>query len=510
MSKQSRRPNREAVKEERKQRRRLQKELRKAQLAEGVAACPGAVIANRKSTYETREEEQQERQEAVTEQVRIFRERLPILLESLAAIEDPRNPKKTKHKLTVLMMYGILTFVYHMASRRQANRKMTRPVFVENLKLLFPELETIPHHDTLGRLLEHIDVEKIEEAHVELVRSLIRKKKFRHYLINNCYPIAIDGTQKHVRGARWAAECLERRVGNPEEGKKQYFVYTLEANLAFHNGMTIPLMTEFLDYLAGDEGNDKQDCELKAFKRLSTRLKAVFSHLPILLLLDGLYPNGPILELCRKKNWDYMVVLQDESLKSVWADYEAFKQLGESQCLERTWRGRFQRFEWANDIVYEYGNNSKKRLSLHVVVCEEAWKEIDPHTQETVTKTSRHAWISRRPLSQANVHERCNLGARHRWSGIESSINVEKRQGYQYEHCFSYNWNAMKGYHYLMRLAHLVNELAKYSRCLVRLVRALGFRGLIEFIRESIAAPWLIEGEVRQRLRVPYQLRFAT
>jgi hypothetical protein len=36
---------------------------------------------------------------------------------------------------------------------------------------------------------------------------------------------------------------------------------------------------------------------------LAQRLKAGFSHLPILLLLDGLYPNGPIIALCRQYNW---------------------------------------------------------------------------------------------------------------------------------------------------------------------------------------------------------------
>ncbi len=510
MSKKSRRAKREAVKEDTKQRKRTQKELREKQRAEGLVARPRTVIANRKCNYETKEEEQQARQEAVTEQVRIFRNQLPTLLKRLAQIKDPRNPKKVKHKVTVLMIYGILTFVFHMASRRKANQEMTRPMFVENLELLFPELETMPHHDTLGRLLERIDVEKIEEAHVDLVRCLIRKKKFRRYLINNCYPIAVDGTQKFARDTPWSEECLERRVGKPEDGKMQYFVYTLEANLGFRNGMTIPLVTEFLNYLEGDEGNDKQDCELKAFKRLSKRLKAMFSHLPILLLLDGLYPNGPILELCRKRNWDFMIVLQDESLKSVWHEFAGIKKLGESKCLERVWHGRLQRFEWVNNIVYEYGNNLTKKQTVHVVVCEETWEDVDKKTGEIVTKKSRHAWISRRPLSPKNVHERCNLGARHRWSGIESSFNVEKHQGYQYEHCFSHNWKAMKGYHYLMRLAHLINELAKYSRCLVKFVRELGFRGLIDFIRETIVGPWLIAEQVLQRLRAPYQLRFSS
>ena len=102
-----------------------------------------------------------------------------------------------------------------------------------------------------------------------------------------------------------------------------------------------------------------------------------------------------------------------------------------------------------------------------------------------VTKNSRHAWISSDPLNKRNVHERCNLGARHRW-GIESGILVEKQQGYQYEHCFSYDWNAMTGYHYLMRLGHLFNVLIEYSECFVKAIKDMGVRGLIHFIRQTM------------------------
>ena len=65
-------------------------------------------------------------------------------------------------------------------------------------------------------------------------------------------------------------------------------------------------------------------------------------------------------------------------------------------------------------------------------------------------------------MKRLNLHARCNLGARYRW-GIETGFLVEKHQGYSYEHVFSKNWNAMKGYHYLMRLAHLFNTLARFS-----------------------------------------------
>jgi hypothetical protein len=94
------------------------------------------------------------------------------------------------------MLYGVLAFVFHYGSRRQVNGEMTHPMFKENLLHLFPELEELPHADTLYRLLSKIDVNQIEQAQIDLVNQLIRKKKFHPYRINNSYPIAIDGTQK--------------------------------------------------------------------------------------------------------------------------------------------------------------------------------------------------------------------------------------------------------------------------------------------------------------------------
>jgi hypothetical protein len=93
----------------------------------------------------------------------------------------------------------------------------------------------------------------LEEAHVERLRRLIRGKKFRRYLIKKYYPIAIDGTQKLVRdGPWWNEPWLERRHEHAEGEQVQQYVYVLEANLAFHNGLSIPLMSEFLSYGEGD------------------------------------------------------------------------------------------------------------------------------------------------------------------------------------------------------------------------------------------------------------------
>jgi hypothetical protein len=515
MSKPSRRPARQALKAERKARKQAQRQLRQRQQAEGLSVPLRPSLPNRKCPYQTEEEERSARLEAVGQQVKVYRAMLPVLLNRLSKIADPRNPRKIRHKLTVLMIYGILCFAFQMSSRREANQKMTRPVFEANLRQLFPDLEELPHQDTLARLLARIDVAQIEQAHLDMIGQLIRGKKFRRYLIAGCYPIAIDGTQKFTRAQCWDAGCLERKVGSKKEGdphpepEKQYYVYVLEANLAFQNGMVIPLLSEVLSDTEGEHPKDKQDCEQRAFQRLAQRLKQCFSHLPILLLLDGLYPNGPIIEQCRQNNWDFMIVLQDGSLPTVWEEIQGLKKLQPEPAWTQNWGDRRQRFRWFNDIEYVYADPATQRPKqhqLHVVICEESWEEIAPESTAVVPKASRHVWISAEPLHRGNVHPRCNLGARHRW-GIESGLLVEKHHGYQYEHCFSYDWEAMRGYHYLMRLGHALNVLARYSAALAKYVRDLGVRGLIDFVRQTIAGPWLKVEELQQIATAPCQIR---
>jgi len=442
----------------------------------------------------------------------IMRQMLPVLLGRLRKIPDPRNPKKTKHQLTVLMLYGILVFVFQYGSRRAANREITRAMFEHNLRLLFPQLDTLPHADTLFRLLSRIDVAGIEQAHIALVHHLIRNKKFTRYLINNCYPIGIDGTQKIAFSTLWDEHLLQRRIGpkvdpdSDEEQDYQYYVYVLEASLCFRNGMVIPLMSEFLVYEASDGEARKQDCETKAFHRLAERIKQAFPRLPILLLLDGLYPNGPVMERCRSYHWDFMIVLKSGSLPRVWEEYDSLAYVQQANRLRHHWGERRQDFQWVNAIRYEYGPNAKQSLDIHVVMCREQWETVDPSTLEIVTKDNTHAWISSRPLSRLNVPTRCNLGARYRW-GIEGAFLVEKHQGYSYEHPFAKQWNAMKGYHYLMRLAHLLNTLARFSKELTGLFSTLGVQAAIGFIRNTLTGPWLDPRAIEERLNQPFRLR---
>lgn len=506
MRKPSRRPTREARKEHPQKVREAQCQWRGQQAQPGLLPPPRASVSNRLGPYRDEAEEQAAREAGVAGQLGVFRSLLPKLRKDLSQIGEVRQAKKVKPKLTVVLRYGLLSVVFPMASRREANRDLSRPGLMATLPALFPELETLPPADTRHRVLQGIEVDEREHAHVALSRRLIRNKKLRRYRIAQDYPIAIDGTQQLVRrGQWWDAAWLERRHDRADADDAPWvpqYGYVLEANLVFRNGVTLPLLREFLSPGEGDPEDQKQDSEQRAFHRLAARLKGYFPRLPMLVLLDGLYPNGPILARCREDDWPFMIVFPDNCLPSLWQAVEALKP---HPRYHQHWQGRQQPFWWVNDMLYRY-DNARQALTVPVVGGEARWQAGDADSGEIVAQKARHVWRSSHPLSQANGHQRGNLGARHRW-GIELNMPIEKRQGYYYEHAFSQTWQAMTGYHYRMRLAQLINALALASTRGAKQVRGLGVQAFLRWVRETGANRWLARTWI-ERFREPLmQLR---
>lgn len=377
-------------------------------------------------------------------------------------------------------------FVYQRSSLRDANKEMSTAIFFKNMQAMFPDFETMPHADTLSRLLERIKVEEIEESMLEIFEHLVKKKKFRNYLINKRYVIAIDGSQKFMRTEPWTKEPLVRHVGKDKQA--QYYVYVLEAVVIFENGITLPLMSEFLNNEEyRDVSSNKQDCERKAFYRFAERIKKRFPKLKISVTMDGLYACGPVIKICRDYGWDYMLVFKEGSMKDAWREAMGLIRLTPENSMKRHCGGRNQEYQWINDVEYTYGNNGRSKARLHVVICEETWEETSRTTGTMTSNSTRYVWISGKEITKTNVETRCLKIGRYRWK-IENNFLVMKHQGYHYEHCFSYDWNAMAGFHHLMQIGRFINILLAHSELLNKKVNVLGINGLLAFIFKACTA----------------------
>ena len=88
----------------------MEQALREQQRQAGLIPHAPAPLPNHGSAYASIAAEQQARETAVSCQVRVLRRELPALLARLGQIPEPRNPKKYRHRLTVLLRYGLLLF----------------------------------------------------------------------------------------------------------------------------------------------------------------------------------------------------------------------------------------------------------------------------------------------------------------------------------------------------------------------------------------------------------------
>lgn len=473
-------------------------------LATQAMISPRTKARNAKQPYVSVDAMKTDRADKLSEQIKAWRGLLPILIKQFAKIVDTRRAKSVKHQIAVVMLYGLFAFIFRLSSRREMNRELSGAVIFENLQKLFPELESIPHADTLARVLAKINVHDIEKTHVQLIYQLIRNKKFKKLLISGCLPVAIDGTQKLYRDGELHDLCwLSRKVGHEESGLKQQYVYVLEANIVFKNGLTIPLLTEYLktDWSLLNTEEGKQECELIAFERLAKKLKCYFPRLKIMILGDALFATQTVLDMLSNYQWEHMIQFSKNKNKRFAELLNTKRKTAEIIPDQPYYRERHQQFYWYNDVMCGDGLTLKK----HLVSCLEEWNEVDKSTGEMITKHSQHQWISSIKINIKNVHELCNLCAR-KIGLMEDSIHTEKHRGYHYEHAYSYNWNAMRGFHFLMRLAHAVNALSEFTKKLKKWIKEQGCSAILKLIKETIFNPWLSKEWYEEQHKNPIRL----
>jgi len=455
----------------------------------GAQISPLTHAHNRKCPFESIEESRAFRKDVVGQQIRTWRSMLPKLIRAFSKIKDPRRAKSIKHKLVVLMLFGLFAFVFRLSSRREMNRELTDVVIFDHLKTLFPELQSIPHADTLARLLKTINPADIEATHVQLIKDLIRKKKFKKLLIQGYLPITVDGTQKMYRdGALQDPRWCERHVGRTDDQKKQQYVYVLEANISLRNGLSIPLVTEYLhrnnNQLQQDHG--KQDNETTAFERLANTLKRYFPRLKMIFFLDAMFATQGTMGALHKQGWHYVINLPKKKLTDFAKRLNKKRKSAQSIPNQAAYRKRWQQFYWDNNLVYGYD----WALDVSLVGCDEQYDEVNKTTGEIDKRHVSKAWISSIPLSIDNVHELINCGVR-KLGLMEDCFNTEKNRGYRYKHAFCYDWNGMQGFHNLMRLGHAINVLCAFTKALKKYMRDFGCSAILKLIKDTLFSPWL-------------------
>ncbi len=251
----------------------------------------------------------------------------------LRSLQEPRRVKSCKYSLETMLWVGLLLFLLRRDSRRQINYDFNSGRFIRNLSFLVKRhLVRVPHADTLGNLLAEFDYWRLYEFRARLINRLIRNKCLARFRLGGYYLISIDGTGLVSFERRHCEHCLTREVVIKRGKKVIYYHPVVAAKLVTYNGFALSVETEFIENRGVGQG--LQDCELNAAYRLLVRLGERFSQLRICLLLDGLYANEEIFNICQRNGWKYIIVFKAGSLPETYVEYESLKRRCVENCGE--------------------------------------------------------------------------------------------------------------------------------------------------------------------------------
>ena len=409
----------------------------------------------------------------------------PNLFERFNQFEDSR--KRSSYQISELLTACMAMFLLRETSRNAFNNDRKEAHFKENYFKVFRQ--RLPHMDTVEDLLRLLKGQELQELKTTLVAGLIESQVFNRFkLLGKYYTVAIDGTG--ISSSDHDNDNNNALKKTSKNGVVTYYDQVLEAKLVTPSGLAISLVSEWLEN-DPDKHYNKQDCEQAGFKRLAQKLKQYFPRLPICLLADGLYPNKTFMEICKNHGWAYIVVLKDDSLKTLQEDIADIenKYRSEQQHHNIAAKGQVhitQQLKWIHTPLIYKGH------PVYWYSCTESITRYDKNKQLlNKDEPTTFVWLSSQPVNTKNVKNLVEAG-RNRWTIENQGFNTQKNGGFCLGHKFARaNTNSARNYYQCMQLAHLISQLTEHSLNIANLLKADAKLTIKHFWKQAIA--WLTQ-----------------
>ena len=367
----------------------------------------------------------------------------------------------TCYLLMMVMLMHLLSYSsmhsFQVGVNGQTAMQNLHHIVGEEVAVRSVSVETTLYGQTLNNFLSQFDASFLDEVLWSIIRKLIRCKTFYpHRLLKHYWLIAIDGTQTYSGKRKLNAHCLFRthKKGTDQEST-EYYLYILQAKLVLlGTEYCIPFFHEFVENNAIDKADQqkkgaqsiKQDCEIKAFKRLAQRIRRTFPNLPICIVADALYVTNPVIDICKDHKFELIVRYKEGAYKEIKELFECARKSGGATRLADT--------DETRDVIY--ANKLELAGSRFISYIEATMLVYDPvpckgkgrrPNKDSQQKWLSFAWISTLEMDEKSATDIVNAG-RSRWN-IEESFLRAKHWTNDITHMCSWNMNAIKC-HYAM------------------------------------------------------------
>lgn len=419
------------------------------------------------------------------ELVKVVKRFFPGLVDLLRQVHDPRNQSYITYQQEVLLVTRILSAVFYIESMRKASAELNFSMAIENVGTLCGQkLEELPYWETINQYLERVNPQDLQNIINKIIWRLLRSRAFEQARIKGEYwQVIIDGTRLYTSYEPLDGHYLFKvhNKGTADE-HTEYYYYVLEAKIVLHSEICVSIMTEFVENI--DEETNKQDCELKACWRLMERLKRAFPRLPICISADSLYACEPFFRVCGENKWKFLLRFKEGSIPSVYQEYVSLKLFQGNRQEEKTAKKTVWH-DYVTGVCY-------KGFFVNLIEYGESDK---PYPFYFLTDIS---------VSKSNVKSMTIFG-RLRWSIENRGFNAQKKHGFNLEHLYSKDYNAMKCHYFLIQIGHMIAQIMDAWKSLWK-----GIRLSLEQKHRRLLESWKTHPirEIMEQDTQKYQIRF--
>lgn len=410
----------------------------------------------------------------------VFRD---LLTKAFNEIPDTRDPRRITWELPAVLMSAFAMLFFQHPSLLEYQRRMKKQTGRANLERVF-QVEEIPSDTQMREILDGAPTDPLRRVLPETFERMRQVGWTGRFVTEvqaeKYYTAALDGSEYFHSTKIQCPGCLRQQSA---EGETQYSHLVVAATLTRAGSHEIlPLDAE---EVRNEDGQQKQDCELTASKRLVKRLRAEHRQLKLCILGDDLYAHEPFILELRQLRMGFVLVAKPTSHVGLFERVDALERRGEG--VRGTWeegpacKRRYFEYRIAQQVPLTHSG----RVRVNFVELWECTKD---------GKVLYHnSWVTDFAVTPETVATISGMG-RSRWKIENEQFNVQKNHGYELEHNYGHGQHTLSMVLYLLNLlaflAHKVVELGDrlYQQCWAGESR----RGLWTLLRSAF---YLVEVE---------------
>nr|WP_209005071.1 ISNCY family transposase [Methylotuvimicrobium buryatense] len=363
-----------------------------------------------------------------------------------------------KYSMVDAALSAFSVFFMQSPSFLDHQRTMQKERGKNNAQSLFGVYQ-IPSDNQIRNLLDAVSPDALWPLYRWVLQALEAQGKLKEFqVLGDSVLVALDRVEYFSSQKIHCACCSTKTLKN---GAIHYAHSAVTPVIVSpHQADVIPLAPEFI---APQDGSDKQDYELAAARRW---LEREGGHLPanVTFLGDDLYCKQPFCEYLKQQGRHFILVCKPESHKTLYEWVEDFQRLGQVEVIEkRRWTGKqrlTERYRIAQQVPLR---DSDDALLVN-------WCEIEV-IDEQGHIVYRNAFATDYALGAHNVADIVSAG-RTRWKIENENNNTLKTKGYNFAHNFGHGKKHLAALlASLIILAFLVHTLLQWFDQCYRLLR---------------------------------------